>query len=292
MGQEMMKMMKISTPVLLDANILIRFKGQLGFLFGFFDNIVIHKQVYNEVVGQALNKELDTYTNIKYVEDYKPADSIEKLLFDECDKELKQSFNIANMDDLGEYKTLLYAKFNNVKILSSQDTTVWRFLTESKFFMGIDCITIQDLAYLLYINAKNKQDRKLAKTLYERVSREEHPFDCFKLHMVRNEDRLPQYIAFENNRINNFKELVNGYIECYALDSYIDKIDIENELTKIAQSNAGTCLSCIYSRVDKNYLDLSIRTCFHKSESANAECANRKEEFMHKIRTREKKVIE
>lgn len=137
-------MRKINSPVLFDANILMNFKGQLKFLFGFFENIIIHEQVFNEVVGQALKDELisvSDVSNIVYVEDKFPTDDVGKKLFEECDKELKDSFNIEDLKDLGEYKTLLYAKFNNVFILSSQDTTVWRFITESKYFKGLKCIT-------------------------------------------------------------------------------------------------------------------------------------------------------
>jgi len=45
-----------------------------------------------------------------YVEDNFPTDEIGKKLLKECDKELKDSFNINDQKDLGEYKTLLYAK--------------------------------------------------------------------------------------------------------------------------------------------------------------------------------------
>ena len=51
-------------------------------------------------------------SNIVYVEDKFPTDDVGKKLFEECDKELKDSFNIEDLKDLGEYKTLLYAKFN------------------------------------------------------------------------------------------------------------------------------------------------------------------------------------
>lgn len=172
-------MRKISSPVLFDANILMNFKGQLKFLIGFFENIIIHEQVFNEVVGQALKDELISVSdvfNIVYVEDKFPTDDVGKKLFEECDKELKDSFNIEDLKDLGEYKTLLYAKFNNVFILSSQDTTVWRFITESKYFKGLKCITVQDFAYLLSLNAKNKGDRKMARNLYKAFARVEHPF--------------------------------------------------------------------------------------------------------------------
>lgn len=199
---------KISSPVLFDANILINFKGQLKFLFGFFDNAMIHIKVFDEVVGQALKDELISLTNvcnIVYVEDNFPTDEVGRKLLEECDKELKNSFNVDDLKDLGEYKTLLYAKFNDITILSLQDTTVWRFITESKYFKGLKCITVQDFAYLLFLNAKNKSDRKIAKNLYKDFAREEHPFEYYKTFMERNDNKIPGFIEFENNRIKIFK---------------------------------------------------------------------------------------
>lgn len=286
----MMKTMKIDTPVLFDANILMNFKGQLKFLFGFFDDVMIHRQVYNEVIGQALKSELDALTNIKYVDDYIPTDDVDRILFNECDKELKVSFNLEVKKDLGEYKTLLYAKFNNIMMLSSQDTTVWKFVTDSKYFKGIECITMQDISYLLYLNSKNKRDRSSAKSLYEEKGRAEHPFECFKLHMQRNGNAIPQYISFENNRIENLKELVNSYIEAYGVDSYVEKQDVENDISNFARNNVGNCISCLYSRVDKNRLDYILRTCKFNYTLNDASCNNVKEEFTQRIRTREKQL--
>ena len=45
---------KIESPVLFDANILINFKGQLKFLFSLFDNILVHKQVIDEVLEKSI----------------------------------------------------------------------------------------------------------------------------------------------------------------------------------------------------------------------------------------------
>lgn len=79
-------MRRISEPVLFDANILINFEKQLNFLFRFFENIIIHKKVYDEVIGQALKDELMSVSdvlNITYVEDNFPTDEIGKKLFEE-----------------------------------------------------------------------------------------------------------------------------------------------------------------------------------------------------------------
>ncbi len=282
-------MRMISSPVLFDANILINFKGQLSFLFSFFENIIIHKKVFNEVVGQALKNELISVSdssNVVYVEDNLPTDDVGKKLLEECDKELKDSFNIDDLKDLGEYKTLLYAKFNNVFILSSQDTTVWRFITESKYFKGLKCITVQDFAYLLFINAKNKSDRKMARNLYRTFAREEHPFEYFKIYMERNNNEIPKFIEFENNRIDNFNQLVQGYFCYYADISYCDTKEIENEISNLASSNTGNCLSCIYSRIDKNNVDYSIRKCLFGYSLNDEQCSLIQERFFIKIRNR------
>lgn len=229
-------MVKINTPVLFDANILINFKGQLKFLFRFFTEVLIHRQVNDEVVGQVLKSEIQALkrtVSIKYVDDKFPTDTVGSILLRECDKELKASFNIDKSEDLGEYKTLLFAKFNNVGILSSQDTTVWSFVTKSKHFRSIKCITIQDFAYIVYLSACNKNDRKLAKTLYCRFTREEHPFEYFKKHMERNNNEIPMYIEFENNRIQNYEQLIQQYTDYYS-DTSIDRAQISCELVNIA----------------------------------------------------------
>lgn len=283
-------MVKISTPVLFDANILINFKGQLKFLFGFFTEVLIHRQVYDEVVGQALKSEihaLEGMVNLKYVDDKFPTDRVGNVLLKECDKELKASFNIYKSEDLGEYKTLLFAKFNNVSILSSQDTTVWSFVTRSKHFKGIECITIQDLAYLVYLSACNKSDRKLAKALYCKFTREEHPFVYFKKYMERHDNEIPKYIEFENNRIQNYEQIIQNYTE-YYIDNSIDRAQISCEIVNIARSSPDTCLSCIYSRLDKNRCDYSIRKCRFEYFLNDAECINVREGFDRSIRNRER----
>jgi len=283
-------MTKISKPVLFDANILINFKGQLNFLFSFFDIILIHKKVYEEVIGQVIKDELTAASgtsNIIYVEDNFPSDEIGNKLFQLCDKELRDSFNIVDLKDLGEYKTLLYAKFNNIFVLSSQDTTVWRFITESKYFKGLNCITVQDFAYLLFLNAKNKSDKKNARKLYSHFAREEHPFEYFKVYMERNNNDIPKYIEFETNRISNFEQLINGYVEYYANTPYFNSKEMEHEISNLASRNIGNCLSCLYSRIDKNNVDYTVRKCqLCYSSNKDEQCSQIREEFVMRIRNR------
>lgn len=282
---------KISDPVLFDANILMNFKGNLKVLFSFFDDIIIHKEVRDEVVEEALKNELDSLSglfNIKYVVDNIPTDPIGTTLFNQCDEELKNSFNISVLQDLGEYKTLLYAKFNNVAVLSSQDTTVWRFLTKSTYFKGLDCFSVQDIAYLMYLNASCKNDRHLAKKLYERFSRREHPFSNYKQYMEKKLNKLPGYIVYETLRIEHFLLLVASYAECYQDDMSFD--DIEREISLCALSHPETCVSCLLSRSDKNKLEFLSRTCSRGHNLNDGNCVIERDEFCCKVRSRENKM--
>ena len=133
----------------------------------------------------------------------------------------------------------MYAKFNSVSILTSQDTTVWSFITNSKYFMGIKCITIQVFAYIMFLSASNKNDRKLAKSLYSRFAREEHPFDCFKNYMERNNNEIPKYIEYENNRIRNYEQLLQEYVDYYS-DDCIDIIQVSYEMENAAKLHSNT----------------------------------------------------
>jgi hypothetical protein len=282
-------MITINDPVLFDANILINFKGQLKFLFQFFENIIIHRQVYEEVIGQPLKDEMESISDkskIKIVEDNFPTDYAGKSLLEECKKELKDSFNIDDLKDLGEYKTLLFAKFNNVCILSSQDTTVWRFITESKYFKGLKCITIQDFAYMLFLNASNKNDKKVSKSLYKQFTRNEHPFECFKSFMEQNNNEIPKFIEFEANRIYNFEQLIEGYRKYNEEDLVCDINDIIQIICDTANHNTNSCISCLYSRIDKNNVDYSIRKCLHDYSMGDKLCLDVRQEFTMKIRKR------
>ena len=283
-------MKRIKSPVLFDANILMNFKGQLKFLFNFFEDILIHKKVLEEVLGKSIKEEIESIKeeqgNIKFVDDKTSYDKVESVLFQKCDRELKDIFNIEDSKDLGEYKTLLYAKFNGIRLLSSQDTTVWRFMRESIFFNDIDCITMQDIAFLIYLNSEGKQDRKMAKSLYNLYGRGEHPFKCFKLYMDRNGNNIPKYIEFENNRIENFDELVKGYVKFYSKDLFCDKEEIERDIVNTAKSNPETCTSCLYSRIYQESVDYNIRVCIFNYKILDGDCIMIREEFSKFIKNR------
>jgi len=281
---------KIESPVLFDANILINFKGQLKFLFSLFDNILVHKQVIDEVLEKSIKIELDLLMeenkSITIVEDISIGDEVEQALYIKCDQELKNTFNIKDSKDLGEYKTLLYAKFGDVRLLSSQDTTVWKFVTVSSYFNDIDCITIQDLSYLIYLNGSNRRDRKLAKLLYNKFGRDEHHFEDFKRYIERYNNELPKYIEFENNRIDNYNELLNGYAKFYSSGDFYDIEEIEWDIVTAARQNPNTCIDCLYSRITKTNVDFQQRNCSLDLELFDENCTATRESFSKKIRSR------
>ncbi len=283
-------MKKIESPVLFDANIFINFKGQLKFLFSLFGNILVHKQVIEEVLEESIKNELDLVMkenkSITIVEDIGIDNEVEQFLHEKCDQELKSIFNIKDSKDLGEYKTLLYAKFNEVRLLSSQDTTVWRFVTASSYFNDIDCITIQDLAYLIYLNASRKKDRKLAKTLYNHFGRNEHPFEEFKRYMIKNNNEIPKYIEFENNRIDNYNKLLKGYVEFYSNVDFCNREEMERDLVSAARQNPNTCSDCLYSRINQSNIDLLKRKCSLHLGLFDEICTTMRESFSEKIRNR------
>lgn len=285
-----MPMMKrFKSPVLFDANILMNFKGQLYFLCNFFESILIHKKVLEEVLDESVKNEINLIMkkqgNILLVDDVVLEDEIDKTLYKECDRELRSYFNIRNLKDLGEYKTLLYAKFNRIKLLSSQDTTVWRFLTESTYFNDIECITMQDISYLIYLNG-DKKGRRLAKSLYNHFSRDEHTFNDFKSYMKRHGDEIPKYIEFENNRIENFNLLVEGYLDFYSTDIICGVEEIEREIIQAAKNNSDTCISCLYSRINCENVDYLIRICSKNYKLFDEDCTSRREEFSKNIKRR------
>lgn len=281
---------RINYPVLFDANIFMNFKGQLGFLLSLFDNVLIHKQVMEEVLEETIKNEIDLIIKqndtVKIVDNDIIEGDIQKWLFEECDKELKDTFNIKDSKDLGEYKTLLYAKFNGIKLLSSQDTTVWRFVTESTYFKDIDCITVQDLAYLIYLNADKKKDRKLGKSLYNYFGRKEHSFDSFKRYMEKNNNEIPKYIEFENNRIENYNALVDGYAKFYSKEDFGSKEEIKSDIVNAARKNQDTCINCIYSRIDQRNVDYNIRICELEKNLGDDKCLEVREDFLENIRKR------
>lgn len=275
-------MSKFQSPVLFDANIIMDFKGQLEKLFSHFENILIHEKVYSEVLDQSVKNELDMLTEkmgIKYVTDPQYTDEASISLYKKCDEELRATFDIENNHDMGEYKTLLYAKFNVVCLISTQDTTIWRLLLDSENFKGLQCITVQDLAYYLYLNNENK---KAAKNFYEKFTREEHGFKYFKKYMEQNNNEIPKYIEFEYDRICNFKELVSQYYECFSNTYSLQ--ETESEISEIASTDDNTCLSCLLSRMNKNVVDFTRRCCVFDYVLNDDSCLNQRKEFKKKIR--------
>lgn len=282
-------MKKIETPVLFDACIIFNLEGNLELLFNCFENIYIHDEVYQEIRSSKIKSELDKIASkkqINYVNDIKCIDDEGEILERECKKELNASFNINKQRDKGEYSTLLYAKFGNV-LLSSQDTTVWRFVTDSKYFAGIQCITMQDLAYYMYLNAEEAKERKFAKKLYECFCKEEHPFSCFEKYMKRHNDIIPKYIEFENERIDNFYKLINEYL-LYYRDTYSFE-EIAAEIACCASADVQTCTSCLNSRMDKNIIDFNRRICKENYSLNDINCVNIRDEFKKKISERKRK---
>ncbi|HPJ22387.1 MAG TPA: hypothetical protein PLH18_08570, partial [Clostridia bacterium] len=265
--------------------VLIRFKGQLKIILGFFKEALIHEKVFDEIKDEALGKELkvllESADNIRLVYDLNMTDDIAKALHKACDRELKNTFNIDSNRDKGEYKSLLYAKFSKVLLFASQDTTVWSFLQNSQYFNDIECITIQDIAYLLNINSRNTENEKAARNLYRMCSNtKEFPWNWFKRFVRMREDVLPNYIAYENNRIANYMGLVSSYDDCFGVGK------IKSDLVALAKKNYSSCLSCIYSRKDPSYNDIAKRCCSYEFLFDDEDCKKISEHFREGINYR------
>lgn len=199
-----MTRMKIESPVLFDANILINLEEVLEDVFDYFETILIHKVVYEEVLSEAIRRTITTYQNekgnIEFVGDIVPKDEIEHKLLTKWEEELQRSFNIRDHRDLGEYKTLLYANYHGITLFSTQDTTVWIFTQKSIYFKGIECIAIQDIAYMLYLEVEDKVKRKRGRNLYRYVSNtNKYPFQEFKEFMEQRDNQIPGFINFINH---------------------------------------------------------------------------------------------
>ncbi|MBN2852719.1 MAG: hypothetical protein JXQ23_08290 [Clostridia bacterium] len=278
--------MKIESPVLFDASVIIGFKGQLKTILGFFNDVLIHETVFNEILDGSLKDELkvllESSENIGLVYDINITDDITKAFQKTCDKELRNTFNIDCKRDLGEYKSLLYAKLNDVLLFATQDTTVWSFLHNSMYFNDIECMTLQDMAYLLNINSRNAENEKTARNLYRICSNtKEFPWNWFKKFIKNRKDILPNYIAYENNRIENYMELVLSYDN----DSF-SVGQIKCNILELAKKNYNSCISCIYSRKDPSNDDFSKRCCFHKFLFDNEKCKIIAEHFKEDINYR------
>ena len=56
--------------------------------------------------------------------------------------------------------------------------------------------------------------------------------------MKRHGDEIPKYIEFENNRIENFNLLVEGYLDFYSTDIICGVEEIEREIIQAAKNNS------------------------------------------------------
>lgn len=270
---------------MLDANILLNFKGNLKFLFNLFEHVLIHEKVMEEVLDDTVKNEVyKNIANVTIVNDIKLEDDDSIKLFNKCDEELKRVFNINTNKDLGEYKTLLYAKFNKIILLSSQDTTVWKFILTSKYFKGLKCITIQDIAYLIYLNSIDKNQRKHAKYFYNTFGRKEHLFKEFKKYIDSNDIDVPCYIYFEANRIEEYHRIINEYLDHFNQD--YEACQIEREIVNLAKMNKESCVSCLNSTIDKNNIDFNIRICKEGYNLADENCKRYSQFFDEIINTR------
>lgn len=124
----------------------------------------------------------------------------------------------------------------------------------------------------------------MAKSLYKGFTRVKHPFRYLKLHMERNNDEIPQYIEFESNRIKNFEKLVQGYMDYCKDILFSSRKKVEQKFAELANKSKGNCLSCLYSRIDKNYVDYTIRRCKFNYLLNDNECLKTREEFTMRIR--------
>jgi hypothetical protein len=299
-------MSSFQSPTILDTNIILSFEGNLELLCQYFQQLYIHEYLLKEILTDKVKDELEKvnnkYKNIKYVNDsyINNLTDIDKKIYQAANKELGKTFNLAKNKDIGECKTLLYAKFNNIKIISSQDTTIWPFITYAEHFNNIECMTIMDLGYFIYLSGSSATDRATGKAIYKEYSKAEHKFEYFKIYAERNNNQLPLYIEFENERIFNFLELSSDYIDFIGFQMRSEKIG--NILEQVALSNVGTCLDCIYSRLDKHKIALSAlkpldstanpiyvnRICSKGYTLNNEDCISKRIDFSKAIEPREK----
>jgi hypothetical protein len=63
----------------------------------------------------------------------------------------------------------LFAKFNNVCIVSTQDNPVWELYEHSIHFKDVEFLTIQDIAFLMVSNG-GKEIRKVGRAAYKHVT--------------------------------------------------------------------------------------------------------------------------
>lgn len=299
-------MTSFDSPILLDTNIILYFQDNLELLCKNFTNLLIHEYVYKEVlsgkVRDSIEKVYKKYDNITFVNDdyYDSLDDIELKLYKLSQDELNDTFNTDIEKDIGECKTLLYSKFNKTNVISTQDTIVWSFINIAKHFTEVHCMTIQDISILIRLNSTSKDDINVAKYLYNKYTRSEHKYVYFKKYVELHGNSLPAYIEFENLRIENFKHLISGYLE-WSTGRGISDDKLKIIISNIAKNNCGTCLNCLFSRIDKSKIQMgnicsiddpnnvvyNSRVCEFKYIFKDQKCESVKNEFDSIIKDRD-----
>lgn len=104
--------------------------------------------------------------------------------------------------------------------------------------------------------------------------------------MNRYGDEIPKYIEFENNRIDNFNQLVKGYMDFYGRDIFCSREEIEREVVHATKNHSNTCISCLYSRIDQDNVDYLKRLCNLNYELFDEDCTIIREEFSEFIKRR------
>ncbi|QHE62596.1 hypothetical protein FHE72_17370 [Rossellomorea vietnamensis] len=174
----MMINFKVSTPVIFDAMMLITSceNNIIDEWVSYFEKALIHKEVFEELKTEAVKNKVQSLVNNGAFEivddDYQVTlkDSASITLYQSCDRELQSRLDVNKGRDHGEYKTLLYAKFKDVSIFSTQEVAVWNLYTQSKNFKDIEFLTFQDLAFLMIRNGGVKEIRKIGKAIYKKVT--------------------------------------------------------------------------------------------------------------------------
>ena len=207
-------MNNISSPVLFDANILIYSceNNIIDEWLMYFENPMIHREVWDELKRPKVKQKIQTFINngkIIIVDDHYfdavMADEVSKALFRSCERELKARFNVEHGSDRGEFKTLLFAKFNNVCIVSTQDNPVWELYEHSIHFKDVEFLTIQDIAFLMVSNG-GKEIRKVGRAVYKHVTNiRSYPLDNFidfsyQLNESNVLDFIPSFLQYRKTR--------------------------------------------------------------------------------------------
>ena len=63
-------------------------------------------------------------------------------------------------------------------------------------------------------------------------------------------------------------------------NSFDDILILRSDISNLANLNTGTCLSCLYSRPNKDMLDLRVRKCVLNYTFKDQECLKYRDEFI------------